>query len=95
MFEALSARLQAVAERLRGKVAESAEGPPVTVSVGVASFPTNALDAESLVRAADEALYESKRRGRDRVTVSRRDVVRPQGLPLGGGPGTLPETAAS
>ena len=41
---------------------------PVTVSVGVATFPTHATDAESLIKRADTALYESKRAGRDRVS---------------------------
>ena len=37
------------------------EVPDVTVSVGVASFPEHALTAESLVKAADDAMYASKR----------------------------------
>jgi len=63
-----------VAERLRRALAQ-AEGPlPFTVSAGVASFPGNAADDASLVAAADAALYQSKRNGRDRVTASRRRV---------------------
>jgi two-component system cell cycle response regulator len=62
----------ATAERLR-KAIGAIEGPaPVTASAGVATYPENAKDAESLVRAADEALYASKEAGRDRVTASRR-----------------------
>ena len=57
-----------VAERLRSAVAEDTEAPVVTVSVGVATFPNDAMDADGLVRAADAALYASKRGGRDRVT---------------------------
>jgi diguanylate cyclase (GGDEF)-like protein len=37
----------------------------VTVSIGVAVFPTHADGAVALVRAADEALYAAKGRGRD------------------------------
>ena len=44
----------------------------VTVSAGVATLPANASDGLALVGAADEALYESKRSGRDRYTVSSR-----------------------
>lgn len=63
----------AVAERLRKGLSEIDGLPvPVTASAGVATFPTHAGDIESLIKAADEALYESKRAGRDRVTRSRR-----------------------
>ncbi len=63
----------AVAERLRKSLSEIEGLPaPVTASSGVATFPNHAGDMESLIKAADEALYESKRAGRDRVTRSRR-----------------------
>lgn len=39
----------------------------VSVSGGLAHCPTNALDLETLYRAADAALYEAKRAGRNRV----------------------------
>lgn len=42
----------------------------MTVSVGGASFPEDTGDAGDLLRLADEALYHSKRAGRDRVTMS-------------------------
>jgi diguanylate cyclase (GGDEF)-like protein len=44
----------------------------ITLSSGVASLPLNASGGVDLVAAADEALYESKRAGRDRYTVSHR-----------------------
>lgn len=37
-------------------------------SIGLAFYPDDAGDAESLVQAADIAMYESKRAGKDRVT---------------------------
>ena len=43
---------------------------PITTSLGVAVFPNHAEDAESLFRRADQALYEAKNAGRDRVVVA-------------------------
>lgn len=42
----------------------------VTASLGVALFPHHAAESDALVRASDEALYEAKRAGRDRVVIS-------------------------
>jgi diguanylate cyclase (GGDEF)-like protein len=63
------------AERIRHKVAEQkfgGEGEPikVTISVGIASYPNNGEDAESIIRKADEALYEAKEMGRDQVVLA-------------------------
>ncbi|MBF5081079.1 GGDEF domain-containing protein [Quadrisphaera sp. INWT6] len=44
----------------------------LTVSIGVAHSPVDAPDVESLYRAADAALYEAKRGGRDQVAVAGR-----------------------
>jgi diguanylate cyclase (GGDEF)-like protein len=59
-----------IAERLRRAVAAAPSVVPITASAGVATYPGHAGDADTLVRAADDALYESKRSGRDRTTVS-------------------------
>lgn len=40
----------------------------VTVSIGVASFPDNAETGEKLVQAADNALYQAKEAGRNKVS---------------------------
>ncbi len=61
-----------VAERLRQAINGVEFERSVTASAGIATFPVHASDISSLIKAADEALYESKRAGRDRVTRSRR-----------------------
>jgi diguanylate cyclase (GGDEF)-like protein len=39
----------------------------VTVSVGVAAFPSDAASEDELIRLADRAMYEAKQKGRNRV----------------------------
>lgn len=70
------AEAEVIADRLRRAVAAAPGAVPITASAGVATFPTNAGDADTLVRAADDALYASKRSGRDRTTAS--GAVAPQ-----------------
>ena len=67
-----------VAEKIREAVSlkrfEDEEGQPavhVTVSIGLASFPSHATDKESLLRAADDAVYHAKETGKDRVRAPR------------------------
>jgi diguanylate cyclase (GGDEF)-like protein len=63
-----------VAERVRHGVAHAVGEAPVTISAGVATVPDNASDAERLMAAADAALYDAKRTGRDRVAGSGRNI---------------------
>jgi diguanylate cyclase (GGDEF)-like protein len=57
-----------VAERMRARVAAAPfAGREVTMSLGVAEFPTDAGTAERIIAVADKALYEAKRTGRNRV----------------------------
>jgi len=59
------------AERLRATVAALHDLPvAVTASIGIATWPRNGLDGDAVVSAADGALYEAKRAGRDRVILS-------------------------
>ncbi|MCX8007451.1 MAG: sensor domain-containing diguanylate cyclase, partial [Coriobacteriia bacterium] len=67
-----------VAEKIRENVAmhrfrdEDGEATiRVTVSVGVANMPVHADDKESLLRAADDAVYYAKESGKDRVRAPR------------------------
>ncbi len=65
-----------IAERLRRSLRELAlphegsEKGVVTVSVGIASYGANVIDRRDteLLRRADQALYDAKAAGRDRVT---------------------------
>lgn len=64
-----------VAERLRERVAASqfllaAKGPQVTVSIGVAAVRPGLAGIAALMKEADQALYEAKRRGRNRVVAA-------------------------
>jgi diguanylate cyclase (GGDEF)-like protein/PAS domain S-box-containing protein len=43
--------------------------PPQSLSVGIALSPRDSVDAESLLRQADERLYAAKRAGRDRAVI--------------------------
>jgi diguanylate cyclase (GGDEF)-like protein len=63
-----------VAERMRslieGSPFEHGSSQPnghVTISGGVATWPGDGEDVDSLLRSADEALYQAKRAGRNRV----------------------------
>lgn len=56
----------------------------VTASIGLACFPTDADSKEDLMRAADDALYVTKRGGRNRVSVSP-DLQNRRRGPIGGG----------
>jgi len=62
---------QEVAERLRGGVQQARPtGIPITISLGVSTASGADVDYETLFKAADEALYEAKRRGRNQVIVA-------------------------
>jgi diguanylate cyclase (GGDEF)-like protein len=43
--------------------------PQVTVSMGISVFPDHGQTMEEVIQASDKALYESKRGGRNRITV--------------------------
>ncbi len=57
-----------LAERIRSRVAKTDfPGGTITLSVGVASVPEDGQTSEAAIGAADEALYQAKRDGRNRV----------------------------
>jgi diguanylate cyclase (GGDEF)-like protein len=43
---------------------------PITISAGIAAFPTHGSSPKQIMTAADAALYRAKRAGRDRVVVA-------------------------
>jgi len=64
-------------EKLREKISETDIAIPgtevpvrITVSGGLAMFPTHGQSTTELFRAADDALYESKRQGRNRILIA-------------------------
>ncbi len=70
-----------VAEKLRNAIRANPQRPgrfggPLTVSIGVATFPDDARAASALMERADAALYVAKAQGRDRVAVS--ETARPE-----------------
>jgi two-component system, cell cycle response regulator len=68
--------IEASAQRLWASVCERPLFTPITVSAGYATFPDNARTGPDLVFAADQALYQAKRAGRNRVMGSQRSLPR-------------------
>ncbi len=67
-----ASQAEVVAERARRAVARltSKDSTPVTITIGVAAFPSDATDKNALIGAADTALYYGKQAGEDRVTLA-------------------------
>lgn len=65
-----------VAERIRERVQQEAKvnGMPLTVSLGVATWSNSSRTKESLLQAADTALYKAKRAGRNRTYMAAEDL---------------------
>lgn len=61
-------RIRAAMEQEEVEVYE--ERVRVTISIGVASFPDDAVSAGELIEKADSALYQAKARGRNRVVAA-------------------------
>jgi diguanylate cyclase (GGDEF)-like protein len=62
-----------LAERICERVAAAEfPGQKITVSIGVASLPANGHTPDAVIAAADEALYQAKHEGRNRVVQARR-----------------------
>lgn len=57
------------AERIRAQIEEDASVYKVTASIGVAATDVVGTDIDSLIGAADKAMYTSKQTGKNRVSV--------------------------
>ncbi|MGH7165407.1 MAG: diguanylate cyclase [Nitrospiraceae bacterium] len=79
---AVAERLRVAVEGLSLRKLAPATPDHVTISVGVATYPTQAKTVQELIRLADEALYQAKSLGRNRV------VGAPTQVSVGAEPGT-------
>jgi len=64
-----------VAERIRRAIEEACikvydEDLKVTISIGISGFPADGQDTRGLIEKADQALYQAKETGRNRVCLS-------------------------
>ncbi|MDQ3372878.1 MAG: GGDEF domain-containing protein [Acidobacteriota bacterium] len=83
LLEAELAQGLVAAERIRAEIENyqfsnisrlqniATEKHPVTISIGVVSFPNDSKDPIELIEMADSALYRAKREGRNRVCAFR------------------------
>jgi diguanylate cyclase (GGDEF)-like protein len=79
------AAARSILERVRSLTLE--HGVTVTASAGMATFPSQGVGRDELIRLADSALYWAKEHGKDQVRVYRPDVVELSALKrIGGGP---------
>lgn len=56
------------AEEIEQKTQDGFHGYPVTVSIGIAQFPEDGAEFDVLIKRADQALYYSKNKGKNRYT---------------------------
>ncbi|HEX9610549.1 MAG TPA: GGDEF domain-containing protein [Gemmatimonadales bacterium] len=68
MPETDPAEADAVAQRLAQNIATAFRGSPtVTASIGVVACTDTKVDSDDVLRSADQAMYEAKRAGKNRV----------------------------
>ncbi len=73
-------RAEEIRKRLRELRSQPGQQSPnvITVSIGVAAFDETTDHVELLLKFADEALYQAKHEGRNRVVVARPAVLLPE-----------------
>jgi len=68
-----------LAHRIRARCARDHEQPPLSISIGTASYPADGVSVEALLGAADRSLYRRKHQTRPRA------VEAPHPLPVAQG----------
>jgi diguanylate cyclase (GGDEF)-like protein len=63
-----SVKAYIIADRFR-ELIQSRSNPSITISVGISSYPDDAKTPAALIEAADKALYTSKQKGRNTVSL--------------------------
>lgn len=73
-----------IRSRLAAEVLKRTDAQPLacTVSIGVAVFPEHGLTPGALIAAADTALYQAKRAGKNRVIMAADDEAQPGNAPI-------------
>jgi diguanylate cyclase (GGDEF)-like protein len=68
-----------VSERIRKTIESktSSKAMPITISLGIATWPTDGVMKEEIIGCADAALYRAKQAGRNRTCLSS-DVIKPE-----------------
>ena len=68
-----------VAERVRKSIEDKGKEKniPLTISVGIASWPKNSVTKDDLIKAADAALYKAKRSGTNQTCLYSEEEVIP------------------
>jgi len=61
------AMAEQVALRIRGCLQRESEEPPLTVSIGMASYPSDGRTGQELLEAADQRLYKQKKETRTKL----------------------------
>lgn len=74
--EAAKDAARSLSERLRKNLSEMKieDLPPITISLGIATYPYDGTDPEDLIKKADAAMYAAKRAGRNQVVQYTRNV---------------------
>lgn len=72
-----------ISERLRNALEKffigsvgTKSAPRLTASIGIASFPNDATNKDTLLNRADSSLYEAKRTGKNKTCLYRSDIKR-------------------